>query len=134
MALVDLDSGQPAWPPLLHPRAIDFAELSHDGRWLVTIAGRTLRVFDAQNGTPHREPLALAATPLRVDLARQAPVLVLVHGLHENGRFTERAQVIDLEAVRTRVDGIALPWLYSNFYLDPRGRYLMVARLEPSGR
>lgn len=128
--LVELDSGRPSWPALKHPRAVDFAELSHDGRWLVTIAGRTLRVFDAASGAPHREPLVLESTPLRADLARAAPVLLLVRGQHEEGRFFERAQVIDLEQVRTRSDGLALPWLAGSVHLDPRGRFALVAQLE----
>lgn len=133
--VVDIDSGQPSWPALRHPQAVDFAELSHDGRWLVTIAARTLRVFDAASGQPHGDPLVLAGTPLRAELARQVPLLVLVHGRHEDGRHVERVQAIDLERVQTRVDGLELPPLVQVYQVDPRGRYLLAAHgIEPQLR
>ncbi|MBL8244671.1 MAG: protein kinase [Rhodanobacteraceae bacterium] len=125
--VVDIDTGTGIWPALRHPQAVDFAELSHDGRWLATIAGRTLRVFDAATGRPHREPLVLPSTPLRADLAKSVPLLLLVHGRHEDGRFVERVQAIDLSEVRARVDGLALPPMTGALALDPLGRFLLAA-------
>ena len=125
--LIDVDNGADAFAPLIHPQAIDLAELSHDARWLVTIAGRTLRVFDAVTGQPHREPLVLAATPLRAELAQAAPRLVLVRGRMEADGFVERAQLIDLETVRTVVDDVALPPQAGAPRLDPQARFLVAA-------
>jgi hypothetical protein len=128
--VVAVDDGRVLLPPLLHPQAVDFAELSHDGRWLVTIAARTLRIFDATSGVLHGDPLVLPATPLRAELAQAAPLLLLVTGLHEDGRFVERAQLVDLDQAQLQVSGLALPPMPSAIRLDPRGRFLLVARTE----
>jgi WD40 repeat protein len=126
VTLIEIASGAALIPPVAHPQSVDFAELSFDGRWLATIAGRTLRVFDAASGVARGEPMVLPATPVRVDLARAAPLLVLTVGLNSEGKFLEHLYSVDLERVALRDHQSPLPQYLSTFRVDPRGRFLLV--------
>ncbi len=126
VSILDVASEQELAPALVHPHNVDVAELSFDGRWLVTVAGRTLRVFDAASAVMHGQPIVLPATPLRVELAKSAPLLLLTTGEQVDGKFVERLHAVDLEQPRLRTIAAPLPQYLSIFRVDPRGRYLLV--------
>lgn len=127
VSIIDVSSEQEQAPSIVHPQNVDVAELGFDGRWLVTVAGRTLRVFDAVSAQAHGEPIVLPATPLRVELARAAPLLLLTTGLQVDGKFVERLQAVDLARAELRDIEASLPQYMSIFQVDPRGRFLLVA-------
>jgi hypothetical protein len=126
VSLIDLNEGRSRWAPLEHPQAVDFAELTHDGRWLVTIAQRTLRVFEAETGALRGQPLVLRGTPLLAELAAATQGLLLVFGTPEATGFVERAQWIDLRSADLPSREVVLPRLSMVLKLDPFGRYLLL--------
>lgn len=123
--LIDIDTGRAAWAPLQHPQAVDLADLSPDGRWLVTIAQRTLRVFDAATGQQQGSSLELESTPLQAEWAAAAPVLMLVHGMHDGTRFVERLRRVDLLNLDQPAHALDLPHLVNVIRVDPQGRYAL---------
>ena len=113
-----------------HPDPVRMAELSADGRRLVTVAGRTVRVFDPATGAAVGAPLVLPQSPLRVDLARTAPVLVLTTGEYQGDTFRERVHVVDLEQATLRPVEAFLPFVTDDFQLDPGGNYLLARHVD----
>jgi len=122
-------SDAPRSVSLVHPENVRLAELAANGR-LVTVAGRTVRVFDPATGSLVGAPLVLPQSPLRADLARAAPVLALTTGEHAGDAFRERVHVIDLDRVALREVEAFLPFIAETFQLDPLGRYLLAHRVD----
>jgi WD40 repeat protein len=124
--IVDAASGTPLSPPLRHPEPVRFAELSPDGRALVTIAGRTVRVIDPQTWTVRGAPIVLPQTPLRAVFAAAAPLLVLTSIDYEGERLRERIERIDLERGALRGSALNVDSI-TDFAIDAEGRYALVA-------
>lgn len=119
-------------PRLDHPEPVQFAELSHDGRHLVTIAGRTVRVVDPDTGRLYGDPLLLPQTPRRAELAPAAPVLALTTGEYVGHTFHERLHVIDLPSGRAREGQWRIPGIIERLLLAPDGsRALVLAVTTP---
>jgi hypothetical protein len=116
----------------VHPEPVQFAELSHDGRHLVTIAGRTVRVFDPDSGRLRGDPLLLPETPRRAELAGAAPVLAVSTGEYVGHTFHERLHVIDLPSGRARAGQWRIPGILERLRLSPDGsRALVLAVTTP---
>jgi hypothetical protein len=111
---------------------VRLAELSHDGKALVTVAGRTVRVLDLASGELRGAPIVLPETPIRADIASAAPVLALTTSGYVGDRYQERIHVIDLEHGSLRPGALILePGYLAGFELEPRGRYVLVSRWTP---
>ncbi|MCB1628213.1 MAG: protein kinase [Xanthomonadales bacterium] len=119
--LVSLDGADARSPELVHPQPIRFAELSADGRYLVTIAARTVRVFRAGSGELVGSPILLPQSPLRAELAAQAPLLAVTTAEYHGNQYRERAHLIDLPQSRLRQLEMFADGGWDGFALDPRG-------------
>lgn len=127
--LVDVDSGDARGPLLHHPQPVRVAERTPDGGTLYTIAGRTLRVFDAARGTLRGEPVVLPQTPLRVLLAPGAGILLLTTLDYVGETPVERLHRIDLQRARVLGQDGHMPAFPEGLAFDPQGRYLLYNRL-----
>jgi serine/threonine protein kinase/WD40 repeat protein len=125
--LLEVDTLAPRSPAFRHSEPVRLAELSADGSRLVTVAGRTVRVLDPATGALVGSPIVLPQTPLRADLAQEAPVLLLGTGEYVGDVFHERLHVIDLERAQLRTDAVLLPGPLHEVVLGPDGRFALVA-------
>lgn len=119
---VEHEAGSP-WVAL-HPEPVRFAEFSAGQRWIVTLAGRTLRILDPQTGALHGDPLVLPNTPWRVELARAAQVAVLSIADYTDDRLGETLWVADLDAAVWRAERPRLAGPLRSLRIDPLGRYV----------
>jgi WD40 repeat protein len=124
--LIDVETLLPRSAAFEHPEPVRLAELSADGRILVTVAGRTVRALDVATGALIGAPIVLPQSPLRADLASQAPVLLLTTGEYVENAFHERLHVIDLDRAQLRPDAPLLPGPLRDFMLEPHGRFALV--------
>jgi WD40 repeat protein len=124
--LRDFETLAPRSAAFEHPEPVRLAELTADGRILATIAGRTVRVLDTGTGALIGEPIVLPQTPLRADIASDAPVLVMTTGEYVGDTFHERLHVIDLERAQLHGDLPLLRGPLRDFMLEPHGRFLLV--------
>jgi WD40 repeat protein len=53
----DTETGEPRTPPLLHPNRVVQAQLSPDGRYVLTLSDGAMRVWEAATGAPLTPPL-----------------------------------------------------------------------------
>lgn len=109
----------------IHPEPVRFAEFSAGQRWIVTLAGRTLRILDPQTGALHGDPLVLPNTPWRVELARGAQVAVLSIAGYTGDRLEETLWIADLDAAAWRAARPRLPGPLRSLRVDPLGRYVV---------
>ena len=125
VSVVEASGEKPDSPLLQFPEPVRFAELSPDGRTLATIAGRTVRIIDANTWRLRGAPILLPQTPKRAVFAHAAPLLVLTTTDYVGGVLRERIHRIDLEkgAMRAGPDFDAL----TDFALDEHGRYALLA-------
>jgi WD40 repeat protein len=59
----NLEDGKALTPPLVHDESVERVALSEDGRWVLTGAGRFVRLWDMQSGEPigpNRKPFRSA--------------------------------------------------------------------------
>ncbi|MBS0383054.1 MAG: protein kinase [Proteobacteria bacterium] len=123
--VVDVVKGTPLSPSLRFPEPVRFAELSPDGRALVTIAGRTVRVIDPGSWQMRGAPILLPQTPQRVVFASAAPVLVLTTSEYKGDVLRERIHRIDL-AHGALLGADAIVDSLEQIEVDPQGRHALV--------
>lgn len=124
--LLEVDTLMPRSPAIRHPEPVRLAELSNGGGRWVTVAGRTVRVLDPTTGALIGSPIVLPQTPLRADLADEAPVLLLSTVEYVGEVFHERLHVIDLEHAQLRTHAALLPGPLRDVVLGPDGRFALV--------
>lgn len=125
--LRDVDTLAPRSVAIEHPEPVRLAEVSADGRIMATVAGRTVRSLDTSTGALIGVPIVLPQTPLRADIASDAPVLVLTTGEYVGDTFHERLHVIDLDRAQLRPDSPLLPGPLRDFQLEPLGRIALIS-------
>jgi hypothetical protein len=126
--LRDAFTEAPLSAPFDFPDPVRLAELSHDGRRLAVVAGRTVRVLDPASGQLVGEPIVLPQSPLRADIASAMPVMALTTGEYDGDRFRERVHVIDLDRGKLRGSDATSDGLIERFRLDPRGRRAVITQ------
>lgn len=110
-----------------HPWPLRLAELSANGRWLVSLAGRTLRIFEPSSGRLHGAPLELPSAPMFVAVAQSSQHLLLATLERLDGVHVHRYWVVDLERAAWLP---ALPLVHGqsgSALLDPLGRFVAVS-------
>lgn len=113
-----------------HPETVRFAEFSAGQRWILTVAGRSVRILDPATGEMHGAPLLLPATPLRVKLAEAAQVAVLATARYAGDELMEELWVLDLDEARWRAERPQVPGPLFQFAFDPLGRFAVVSNSE----
>ncbi len=132
--VIDAGTGRAMGPAAEHPESVRFAEFSADGRWLVTIAGRTLRVLEGDSMALRGEPMLLPQTPLRVEIARQAPVLVAATGGYQGDDYQEQLWTLDLDQARLRPQAPLVAGPLFHIELDPLGQFALTLPLRHNDR
>jgi WD40 repeat protein len=111
----------------VHPEPVRFAEFSAGERWIVTLAGRSLRILDPATGELHGDPLVLPQTPLRVQLALKAQVAVLTTLEYVGDSLEEIVWAVDLDAAQFREQQPRAPGPLQEFTVDPLGRFVVLS-------
>lgn len=111
----------------VHPEPVRFAEFSAGERWIVTLAGRSLRILDPASGELNGEALVLPQTPLRAQLASKAQVMVLTTTEYVGDSLEEIVWVVDLDAARFRDQRPRAPGPLQELSVDPLGRFVVLS-------
>ncbi|HSC13155.1 MAG TPA: WD40 repeat domain-containing protein, partial [Rhodanobacteraceae bacterium] len=124
--VVEVATGTPLSPPLLHPEPVRFADFSPDGNALATIAGRTVRIIDPATWQLRGAPVVLPQTPQRVAFAAAAPLLVVTTADYDGDTLHEQIHRIDLEKGALSGSAARVESL-TDLEVDAQGRYAIVS-------
>lgn len=131
--VIAVDDEHAVSPTFTHPQPVASAQLTSDGRGLVTASGRELRVFDWQAGRLRFPPIRLDDTPLRIETDPRAHRLLVSTGSYRNGRFDELLSSYDLRRGKPLATRIGVPGPLDNLRFSPDGRYIVYWRYGELG-
>lgn len=119
--VLDVETGQPAGPALVHPQPVAYAALLPDGHGLATVAGRALRAFDWRAGAARIDPVLLAESPQRVAISPDGKLLLATTGGYADGAFRESASSLDLATGELLARDVPLPGPLDGLRFDAEG-------------
>lgn len=143
--VVTVEDERAVSPAFVHPQPLGSAQLTADGRSLVTASGRELRVFDWRTGRLRFATIRLDESPLRVETDPQTRFLLVSIGGYRNGRFHELLSSYDLRNGNPLATDVAVPGPLAGLRFSPDGRHIVLwrygelavrdtASLRPSGK
>lgn len=123
--VVTVDGERQASPALIHPQPVSLAELTPDGRTLVTVSGRELRAFDWRKGQLRFAPVTLAGSPLRVAISPDSGILLATTGGYRGNHYNELVSTFDLRSGAALAQAIPLPGPLNGLRFSPDGHSLV---------
>lgn len=123
--VVEVDGERKVSPDLVHPQPVSLATFAPDGRTLVTVSGRELRVFDWRAGRLRFAPIALADSPVRVAIGPDSQVLLATTGGYRDRGYREFASTFDLRTGAALARGVALHGPLNGLRFSPDGQSLV---------
>lgn len=128
--MVDIEDERPVSPPLVHPQPVSLTIPTADGRALVTVSGRELRMFDWRSGAQRWPAIPLESSPLRVLASPGSGHLLVTTGGYADGGFKEFLTSFDLDRGRVLAGPVALPGPLDGLRCGRDGRRLVHWRGE----